>query len=237
MLMRYLSKFLLDILPPVFATVVGAWIVTHYVNPRSDAAQPKTEASATKAPLSGASGMSPRNVEQVAVKPVIDETAEAKRAIREKPVAVKQAVAAPRTDEKRETPRDATDLARAALDRLRNQAPPEAPHASQAMIQPVSAPATPAAIAAPAPVATPAPAIAASAPPALPPPIVIAPQRELAVQQPSPSLFDPGRPTPPADIPVRSADASMQPEAHEGRSLIGGVVSAARSLVDVVIPR
>lgn len=243
-MLRYVSKFLLDIMPPVAATVIGAWIVTHYINPRTDAVHPQTEASATKesAPkqlLSGASGMSPRNVEEVAVKPVADEAAEAKKAVREKPV-VAARPAAPRTEarveEKRDT-REATDLARAALDRLKSQ-PAETSHAVQASGQPVSAPiAAPVLASTPMGVTSPAPAAAAPIPvaaPALPPPVVIVPSREVAIQ---PLFNDPARPTPPADIPVRSADASFQAPAAEGRSLIGGIASAAKSLVDVVIPR
>lgn len=252
-MLRYLSKFLLDIAPPVAATVIGAFIVTHYINPRTDtAAPPKTEAAevaAPKQPLSGANGMAPRSVEHVAVKPIAGEAAEVKKQekpVQEKPT-VKQAVAAPRAEEKprvedrREPARDAADLARAALERLRSQTPAEArsqtpseppsPRPVQATVQTVSAPAA-------APVAAPAspPAAAAAAtaavtpsPAALPPPIVIAPPREAA----QPSLFgEPSRLTPPGEIPVRSADA-----APEGRSLIGGIASAAKSIVDVVVPR
>jgi hypothetical protein len=234
-MLRYLSKFLLDIAPPVAATVIGAWIVTHYIAPKTDAAaQPKAEAaevSAPKQPLSGASGMAPRTVEQVTVKPVADEAAEAKKPAHEKP-AVKQAVAAPRVEDEREGARDATDLARAALDRLRSQTPPESPRSAQAAVQSVAAPAaTPVVPASPPAVA--ATAVLTPSPAALPPSIVIAPQREAVA--PSPMFGETARPTPPAEIPVRSADASAG--SVDGRSLIGGIASAAKSLVDVVVPR
>lgn len=243
-MLRYLTKFLLDIAPPVAATVIGAFIVTHYINPKDTAAQPKTEAAApadtaSRQPLNGANGMSPRNVEQVAVKPTADEAAETKKS--EKPASakpvVRQAVAAPRVEEKpsaedrREPAREAADLARAALERLRNQAPAETSRPpAHAAAQPVPAPATPALVPASAPASPPAVA-AAPAPAALPPPIVISPQREA----PSPLFGEPSRLTPPAEIPVRSADASTVP--GEGRSIIGGIASAAKSIVDVVVPR
>ncbi len=44
-MVKYLSKFVLEVLPSVVATVVGAYIVAHYINPKPDT--PKTEVVAT----------------------------------------------------------------------------------------------------------------------------------------------------------------------------------------------
>jgi hypothetical protein len=43
-MVRYLSKFVLEVLPSVVATVIGAWIVSHYINPKAET--PKTEITA-----------------------------------------------------------------------------------------------------------------------------------------------------------------------------------------------
>lgn len=262
----YLKKVFLDILPPVAATVIGAYIVTNYVAPKQSDA-PKTEAAAPAAEklVHGADGMAPRDVETVAVKP--QGAAKAKQASRDakdtrsqeakaqdtksqeakaqaaKPQdtkrdeAVKPAQAQPvqsepvqaqpvvakaaaGVDEKR----DATEMARAALDRLRGgQTSPAHTAAPQAQA-PVPQPAAQTAAVIPA-----APATASAAPstaaPALPPPVVIVPQREER------RVFG-ERMSPPAEIPGGPAMASS-----EDRSLFGGITSAAKTLVDVVIPR
>ncbi len=62
------------VVPSVFATVIGAWIVTHYVNPenvrRSVQGKDRGVSSGRQAaPLNGASEMTPRPVENVAVRP------------------------------------------------------------------------------------------------------------------------------------------------------------------------
>jgi hypothetical protein len=44
-MVKYLSKFVLEVLPSVVATVVGAYIVAHYINPKAET--PKTEVVAT----------------------------------------------------------------------------------------------------------------------------------------------------------------------------------------------
>ncbi len=264
MVSRYVSKFMTDflptaaatVIPSVFATVIGAWIVTHYINPKDsgDQSKAKTEASApvAKAPLNGASGMTPRPVENVAVKPIAVEQPEAKRNVREKAATEKAVTPSKETNkEAKATPqsvvtpvqrteerRDATDLARAALERLRQDAP-EAVRPS-----PVPVIATPAASApvAPAPIPT-APAVAATpAPvaiplaPALPPPVVITAPRDI-----QPAFEASSRPTPPADIPANgdglATGSAMSERASDNPSLFGGLKSAAKSLVDTVVPR
>ena len=44
-MVKYLSKFVLEVLPSLVATIVGAYIVAHYINPRPEA--PKAAVVAT----------------------------------------------------------------------------------------------------------------------------------------------------------------------------------------------
>ncbi|MES2750869.1 MAG: cell envelope biogenesis protein TolA, partial [Pseudomonadota bacterium] len=46
MIKKFLSKYILEVIPSIFATVVGAYIVTHYINAKSDADKPKAAISA-----------------------------------------------------------------------------------------------------------------------------------------------------------------------------------------------
>jgi hypothetical protein len=39
-MLKYLTKFALDVLPSVVATILGAYIVNHYINAKSDADAP-----------------------------------------------------------------------------------------------------------------------------------------------------------------------------------------------------
>ena len=39
-MLKYLTKFALDVLPSVVATILGAYIVNHYINTKSDADAP-----------------------------------------------------------------------------------------------------------------------------------------------------------------------------------------------------
>ncbi len=49
MIKKFLSKYILEVIPSIVATVVGAYIVTHYINARPDADKPKTAISAPAA--------------------------------------------------------------------------------------------------------------------------------------------------------------------------------------------
>lgn len=40
MFKKYISKFTIDILPSIIATIVGAYIVTHYINPKAETGKP-----------------------------------------------------------------------------------------------------------------------------------------------------------------------------------------------------
>ncbi len=195
-MVKYLSKFMLEVLPSVVATVVGAYIVAHYINPKPE--RPKTEVVAT-APTGEAKDATDTTgtVEDKATdaKPADAKAAEAKAADAKpaeagKVEAAKVEVAkvkVARPDEKK----NAIELARAAIERLRGttvDAPPAA------VPQPVRASAETAraddgarfAVQTPAPQRTlavtpvvttglaPQPAPAMSGAPPLPPPVIVA---------------------------------------------------------------
>ena len=280
-MLKYVSKFALDILPSVVATIIGAYIVNHYIVAKpadgpvaaavstSDPAKadPKASESVAALPEAGikAKGISERAIlEKTAMeKPVVVDKpadtagvpAEPRRhqpVLREKAVAKAvqtlapaaapstppvpvEAAAAP------EEKRDANDLARAAIERLRgtNEAsprvqeavripearqPPEAPHvASAPAVQP------------------------------LPPPIMVsAPNTEavnsatcsVPIKSPSGTarIDDPRRPTPPADIPSYAPPVDLRAEAalplpRERTSVADDVLSAAKSVFHAVLPR
>jgi hypothetical protein len=237
-MLNYLKKFALDILPSVAATIIGAYIVNHYIATRPETpaavtssteakkAAPKpdvktakpAETAAIPEPGVKAKGISERAMIETRaaenpaeVKPV-DKPAEAKagdsKPADTKTVDAKPADAGATAAEARRHAtvpnRDANDLARAAIERLRgstdsaSRAPaPETPRLQDAPRTVVAAPA-PAASVAPAP-----PQVGPVVRP-LPPPIAVsAPPVDsaTAANPPYTASVDPNRPTPPAEIP------------------------------------
>jgi hypothetical protein len=278
-MLKYVSKFALDILPSVVATIIGAYIVNHYIVAKpADApvaaavstsdpakADPKASESVAALPEAGvkAKGISERAIlEKTATeKPtVVDkpadtaglpaETRRHQPVLREK--AVTKAVQAPAPAaapaippvEATVTPedkRDANDLARAAIERLRgtNEASPRVQEAVR----------TPEVRQAPeAPHAASAPAVQP-----LPPPIMVSAPNTEAVDPATGSvpmkpphaaarIDDPRRPTPPADIPSSSPPVDLRAEAalpppRERTSVADDVLSAAKSVFHAVLPR
>jgi hypothetical protein len=302
-MLKYLTKFAMDILPSVAATIIGAYVVNHYINakPASEApvaaavsaADPKVAADGKPAvkpfelsslPAAGvkAKGISERtllersasekgaviekpqeksqdksgDVKSVDTKPAdapaetASIPAEPRRhapASRERAVArlapppaqsviapvvatpAPAAEAAPAPEERR----DANDLARAAIERLRgsnenSQRPQEAARAQE----------TPRIVSTP------------SVKP-LPPPIMVStPAGEALDQgsQPKPpyaanaGIGDPGRPTPPADIPLSRPPLDLRAEAsspaiREHNSVAEEMLSAAKSVFHSVLPK
>lgn len=264
MLKKYISKFTIDILPSVLATIIGAYIVNHYIVTRPDA--PAAAVASTPVPPKVAgipeAGVEAKGVSEKAMlekrasegPAVADRPAEtanipaephhAQSTPREKPAAraaqtppslapVAPVEAAAAAEERR----DATDLARAAIERLRSSSEakppvqevariPEAPRVSE--VPKVTAP----------PAAQP-----------LPPPIMVsAPGNEavtpgtgsLLVRPASAPIDDPQRPTPPADIPS-SRPLELRAEVTEGSprrgfSVAEDVLSAAKSVFHAVLP-
>jgi hypothetical protein len=290
-MMNYLKKFALEILPSVAATVIGAYIVNHYISkpadppvaavvaPATDAKKSKPAESAdANSPQPGvkAKGISERGMMEKAAseqpgdfKPAEAKSAETKSAetkpAEAKPAETASAPAEPRrhffsapkavakatnTAAPATTPapaaspaapaetvattaapadgRDANDLARAAIERLRGSEPRTQEAARTTDAPRVEAPRS----------VTPPPATASLKP--LPPPITVAPPVEsAAVSPPYTATVDPNRPTPPADIPppppmdIR-ADASKL--ATRTTNMAQDVLRSAKSMFHAVIP-
>jgi hypothetical protein len=278
-MLKYVSKFALDILPSVVATIIGAYIVNHYIVAKPDApvaaavstsgpakADPKAQDSVAALPEAGvkAKGISerallektatekPALVDKPADTAGLPETRRHQPVLREKAVAKAVQAPAPTPAAAPATPpveatvapeekRDANDLARAAIERLRgtNEASPrvqeavripearqapEAPHvASAPAVQPL-----------PPPIMVSAPNTEASNPATGPVPIK--PPYGVA------RIDDPRRPTPPADIPSPLPPDELRAEAalpplRQHTSVADDVLSAAKSVFHAVLPR
>ncbi|WP_375414741.1 hypothetical protein [uncultured Bradyrhizobium sp.] len=270
MLKKYVSKFTIDILPSVLATIIGAYIVNHYIVAKPDA--PATAVASTpetkKAPdIAGIpeSGVKAKGISEKALlektaseRPVVadrpsegaglsveprrvqphdkpaSKSAPAAAAIAAPPPASAPVEAAAAPEQKR----DANDLARAAIERLRgtNEASPrvqEAVRSPELLHQ--DAPR----------------AVTAAPVQPLPSPIMVStprtestnlPTGSLAIKPPygSAQVDDPRRPTPPADIPsqpleLRAEAAETAP--RERTSVAEDVLSAAKSVFHAVLPR
>jgi hypothetical protein len=282
-MLKYVSKFALDILPSVVATIIGAYIVNHYIVARpADApvaaavstsdpakADPKASQSVATLPEAGvkAKGISERAIlEKTATeKPaVVDQPADTaslpaeprrhQPVLREKAVAKAVQTPAPAAAAAPTTPtppveatvapedkRDANDLARAAIERLRgtNEA---SPRVQEAVRIPEARQAPEAPHVASAPAVQP-----------LPPPIMVSAPNSEAVNPATGSVpmkppyaaartDDPRRPTPPADIPSSAPPVDLRAEAalpppREHTSVADDVLSAAKSVFHAVLPR
>jgi hypothetical protein len=288
-MLNYLKKFAMEIVPSVVATILGAYIVNHYINAKpatetpaalSSTAQPKsdpTKAEAKANPDAGipASGIKAKGVSE---KALLEKNAAAEKAVvvekpQEKPSEKSQDKATDKpaevtasipADTKRPAPvraakapsalqpviaaapadaaaavedrRDANDLARAAIERLRgngeaSKRPQEAPRAPEVARVP-DAPRLPA-----------APPSTVSA---LPPPIVVTAPPEIAEPKApynaAARVEDPLRPTPPAEIPTARPPLDLRAEATaeppKQRTNIGeDMLSAAKSMFHAVLPK
>jgi hypothetical protein len=311
-MLKYLSKFTMDILPSVVATIVGAYIVNHYIVAKPGAyvpgaglvssVDPKADVKNDAKPSGTAGDVA--NIPEPGVKAkgisekaMLEKTAAEKPAMAEKPAeksadkpaetasipvetrrhqptprekaiarsvpAPVQPAVAPVTAAPNAAPpveaaiapeehRDANDLARAAIERLRG-ASEGSPRAQEA----VRVPDTPRVASAP-PVA--APAVAAPPVRPLPPPIMVStPPAETFDRAPGsapirPSypaaagIEDPRRPTPPADIPEASSPSPSSPPldlraeaaepARRERTTVGeDMLLAAKSVFQAVLPK
>lgn len=293
MIKKLFTKYFLEVIPSIVATVVGAYIVTHYINAKSEADKPK---AAISAPAETSKNIAPqtlkaneasqetpkaeaarlkaeklaaekaaaersaadraenakRAAEKLAAEKAATEKAAAEKLASEKAAAdkreraaAKPAPVAPPVSEANAAPeRDANDLARAAIERLRNTSPrthepPRAPEAARAeepaKPQPERAKVNSV-------VYAPAPAVPQPSVQPLPPAVTVAPPPpDISVTAP-PAPFprpvdeasgDDSRLTPPADIPSRPLDLRARERDH---SVADGVVSAARSVFQAVIP-
>jgi hypothetical protein len=274
-MLKIASKFAMDIFPSVIATILGAYIVNHYINSKPEAptaaavlspAPKKADLGNPPEPGVRAKGISEKSVidksavEKAAVeKPVVDRPADKPaetasipadtrrhppnprektiaKTIPAQPVApvVEPVVAAPNTAPSVEAAiapdRDANDLARAAIERLRGT-----PDNSSRAQESVRLPDPPRVAAVPA-----APSVQP-----LPPPILVStPPAETFDAQTKPSYpataraDDPRRPTPPADIPdpkpldLRADAIPPKPRTNVAED----VLSAAKSMFHSVLP-
>jgi hypothetical protein len=279
-MLKYLFKFVLDILPPVTATVIGAFVVSHYINPpaHSDVAKAAVAATESKAvPAESPSKVAtsqPTADKQEPASPMVEAAtksadsageSKAKTAManapgdaRHRSVASREkspakaasvasvAAAAPATanepspssaDERR----DANEIARAAIERLRSTVSVAERPASERSPEPTRSAAKVATIA-------PATQIPLSAPP-LPPAVNVsappmAPALNLEARDDRDSgdrdARESGRllpPIPPADIPAaqRSLDAQASIPDDSAASN-DGVFGVVRSVFRAVTP-
>jgi hypothetical protein len=291
-MLKYLTKFALDVLPSVVATILGAYIVNHYINAKSDTdapvaavtspADPKGQkndsksADVAKIPEPGvkAKGISERAmIEKSAsegpaeVKPV-DKPAEVKPAEtaslpaetrrtppREKAVAkvapvVAPANTAPAAEATATTPeerRDANDLARAAIERLRgtggnsqeagrqetgrqeanhSSETSRAQEASRTVVSPVRPLPPPITVSTPSAEGSNAGAASAN------PPYTASIRND-----------DPNRPTPPAEIPspppldLRAAANEAASAKDRAKAVAEDMLTAAKSMFHTVLPQ
>ncbi|MCP4618115.1 MAG: hypothetical protein GY844_16985 [Bradyrhizobium sp.] len=288
-MLNHIKNFAVQIVPSVAATVIGAYIVNHYINakpapqapaaavlstaqPKSDTAKPnaeKVEAKANQdAEIAGvpASGVKAKGISEKALleknaavekavvveKPqdrpaekAVDKPAETTasaptetrrpapvRAAKSAPPPVQSVVAAAPADAASavEERRDANDLARAAIERLRPNA--ETPRAQPASRAPEFARLPE------------EPRVVTMQPPAqsvrpLPPPIVVSAPSE---SPDTPRFDDPSRPTPPAEIPTARppldlrAEASSEPPKQK-TNVADEMLSAAKSMFHAVLPK
>jgi hypothetical protein len=252
-MLGYLSKFVLQMLPTISATVIGAYIVGTWINPKTppepaktaSRAQPQQAAQTSPAPKAPAQEAAAAPVEAKAT--VAAEGTPAKAAdgpdnIRIIPIVKQQAAAevsgrvpasvpVPETATS-ETPaangdsKDANELARAAIQRLRGGTE-EAPRAEEpGRMQEAGV--------------TPEPGQPALAAPPLPPAVSIAapryPEDESADQA---SLPEPDRLTPPAEIPAERNPLGLQASHRvEGNlPLADDLVYATKSFFRAITPR
>ncbi len=266
---KFLSKYILEVIPSIVATVIGAYIVTHYINAKSDADKPKAavmvpadtakeggkdkaakpaEASASKAAKAEPSKLESAKSESVKAESAKSEPAEPRR--HQPMLRAKAAPAAPvESTAKAEDTRDANEIAREAIARLRGSEQPqpsEAPRAQEAVrVQEAPRPQERARVnvtyTPSPPVQPPMPAPVVAAPP--PSVSVVPPLNEVTVapapQPPMARINNPPGLTPPADIPSRPLDLRTNERtsvAEDIASTAKGVVSSAKSVFRAVIP-
>ncbi|MFN5574318.1 MAG: hypothetical protein ACK495_39950 [Bradyrhizobium sp.] len=297
-MLKYLTKFAMEIIPSVVATIIGAYIVNHYINTKPDSppstvasvasaayakltgaktdasktdasktashtdaakvdaksAETSAEVSNVPAPGIKAKGVSEKSLTEKAAEKAVEvkptetaslpaETPRRAASPREKLIARGTPAEAPAAQP--EERRDAADLARAAIERLR---------ASESTGKASSEkPADAARGAGEAPrIVTATPPVSAVRP--LPPPVTVsAPPAEQSfgmapasgTNPPYPGALQPdGRPTPPAEIPTRQlspldlrADKNDPSIKDQMSNVAQDMMSAAKSVFHSVLPK
>ncbi|WP_349636746.1 hypothetical protein [Tardiphaga sp. P9-11] len=96
MLQKYLSKFTIDILPSILATIVGAYIVNHYIIPKANPDRPAAAVASTPAePKSDTKAATAKPSENSADLANLPESAPAK--VGDRPVVEKASIEKPET--------------------------------------------------------------------------------------------------------------------------------------------
>lgn len=279
-MLKYVSKFFLEIFPSIIATVVGAYIVTHYINDKqsdppkaaaastSEPVKPETAAKveqgadktkqaekpAEKAAAEKAAADRPfpeKDVKRQAAREKNDKAvAKAVPAANPQPAPVTVLVAPADIASANDDNRDANEIARAALDRLRGPVeaarPPEArpsepPRGSAAVaVRPAEPPRVTVAVTPP----PQQPQVQQTIQP-LPPAVLVTPPNAAqtgampAAEAPATKherSFASFRLSPPADIPS-APPLDLQAVSRGHTSVTEDVVSAAKSVFHAVIPR
>jgi len=278
-MLNYLKKFALDILPSVAATIIGAYIVNHYITTRPDA--PAAAVSSVEAKKATTAKTEAKAEAKIAAKPAesagipepgvkakgISERAMIETRAAESPAEVKpvdkpvevtdtkpaETASAPAETRRHNAApnRDANDLARAAIERLRGSgdAAPRAQEAARTSAtdtpRPQDAPRTVAAAPVPAaPVAPVQPPQVAPTVRPLPPPIAVTTppvDNATSANPPYTASLDSNRPTPPADIPppprppldLRAGAANA---VSQTKNVAEDVLAATKSMFHAILP-
>jgi hypothetical protein len=255
-MLKFVSKFVLEILPSVTATVIGAYIVNHYVISRP-ASPPATAVASTavpeKAETVAKSAEATGHVKQAADKPAVVAVTPPVTHPSEKPAQHERA-------EAKITPasleihhgesREVNELARAAIERLRPSAAPARPVEASVRTHEIPRPSV-VAVRSVQPQVTQQPSVVQPLPPAID--IATSTTEEPRSASDSQSASSPrdaidagdsrsGRLIPPADIPSvsrmfgtsenRSADA-----AAARTTVADDMLAAAKSVFSAVLPR
>lgn len=289
-MLSYLKKFVMDILPSVAATIIGAYIVNHYIvaKPATPATEISADAKAATKPgdkptVVGSLPEAGVKAKGMSERTLIERTASEKATVTEKPAEKSADVKAPDAPadtasippdsrhhpvapkaiakltppaaaaqptpapvEAAVTPedgRDANDLARAAIERLRKENA-RAPEPARPESRPTDVARLPEASRT---------AVAPSVRP-LPPPIMVSSPTDPSLDQssqPRPPYADAQGPnqdrnrlTPPADIPVPVLQAPLDlraeattPQPKEHTSVADDMLSSVKSVFHAVLPK
>jgi hypothetical protein len=296
MIEKFLAKYITEVIPSIIATVIGAYIVTHYINAKPDdkpvavASAPAVPAKAAATPKSEIAKTEPAKAESIKSEPARaesvkaetakselvkaepetaksetaaeieksgDKSAQAARVLRHHQMVMKERAAKATATEKAAVAvpppevRDANDIARAAIERLRSAEPrasetkaPERKVVNTVGYAPAPAPVqayTPSPVQAPPAAAyVPPPMREAAIPPAMNPPAMTPLPSENVTPLPMPPptpvarIEYPSRPTPPADIPP--LDIRARDNGKQDASVADDVVSAAKNAFQSVLP-
>jgi hypothetical protein len=257
-MLGYLSKFVLQMLPTISATVIGAYIVTTWINPKTPPEPAKVAAQQTSKAASHATEPDAATAEAKAealgtetpdtkatetAKPV--KAAQGADPIRvipivkpsDAPVATESASVADERKDNRGDAKGANELARAAIQRLRGA--PEAPRTAEEPTKPIAAvvrvPQVRPTVDAPQVL----PVTTITAAPPLPPAVTIAtpryPQAEAADTSAQPERLTPPGEIPTAERPPLSLQASHR--GVENPSFADDVLSATKSFFRAITPQ